>query len=104
MQKNEYHLSWDVIERAQPYSAATNRCNLCIAKKYFIVKTKPSLNKRRQIFSSCPHRKTHLLQNYQMPGKERKKKPKKHMVGPATEHILVIPEESGGHTTTLSSA
>ena len=24
--KTEYHLSWDVIERAQPYSAATNRC------------------------------------------------------------------------------
>ena len=33
--KTEYHLSWDVIERAQPYSAATNRCNLCIAEKYF---------------------------------------------------------------------
>ena len=61
----EYHLSWDVIERAQPYSAATNRCNLCIAEKYFILKTKPSLNKRREIFSSCPHRKKHLLQNYQ---------------------------------------
>ena len=61
-----------VIERAQPYSAATNRCNLCIAEKYFIVKTKPSLNKRRQIFSSCPHRKKHLLQNYQWPGNEKK--------------------------------
>ena len=55
--KTEYHLSWAVIERAQPYSAATNRCNLCIAEKYFILHTKPSLNKRREIFSSCPHRK-----------------------------------------------
>ena len=52
--KTEYHLSWAVIERAQPYSAATNRCNLCIAEKYFILHTKPSLNKRREIFSSCP--------------------------------------------------
>ena len=50
--KTEYHLSWDVIERAQPYSAATNRCKLCIAEKYFILKTKRSLNKRREIFSS----------------------------------------------------
>ena len=55
--KTEYHLSWDVIERAQPYSAATNRCNLCIAEKYFILKTKPSLNKRREIFLSCPPQK-----------------------------------------------
>ena len=66
-----YHLSWDVIERAQPYSAATNRCNLCIAEKYFILKTKTSLNKRREIFSSCPHRKKHLLQNYQWPGNKK---------------------------------
>ena len=54
--KTEYHLSWDVIERAQPYSAATNRCNLCIAEKYFILKTKPSLNKT--IFLSSPQKET----------------------------------------------
>ena len=99
--KTEYHLSWDVIERAQPYSAATNRCNLCIAEKYFILKTKSSLNKRREIFSSCPHRKKHLLQNYQWPGNEKKQQ---HKVGTATEHTSVIPEESGGQATPLSSA
>ena len=99
--KTEYHLSWDVIDRAQPYPAATNRCNLCIAEKYFILKTKPSLNKRRETFSSCPHRKKHLLQNYQWPGNEKKQQ---HKVGTATEHTSVIPEESGGQATPLSSA
>ena len=98
--KTEYHLSWDVIDRAQPYSAATNRCNLCIAEKYFILKTKPSLNKRRETFSSCPHRKKHLLQNYQWPGNEKKQD----KVGTATKHTSVIPEESGGQATPLSSA
>ena len=88
--KTEYHLSWDVIERAQPYSAATNRCNFCIAENYFILKTKPSLNKRREIFSSCPNRKKHLLQNYQWPGNENKQQ---HKVGRATEHTSVIPAE-----------
>ena len=96
--KTEYHLSWDVIERAQPYSAATNRCNLCIAEKYFILKTKPSLNKRRKIFSSLPHRKKHLLQNY----RKRKKTTTPGRNG--TEHTTVIPEESGGQATPLSSA
>ena len=99
--KTEYHLSWDVIERAQPYSAATNSSNLCIAEKYFILKTKPSLNKRREIFSSCPHRKKHLQQNYQWPGNENKQQ---HKVGTATKYTSVIPEESGGQATPLSSA
>ena len=101
--KTAYHLSWAVIERAQPYSAATNRCNLCTAEKYFILHTKPSLNKRREIFSSCPHRKKHLLQNYQWPGNENKQQ---HKVGTASanEHTSVIPEESGGPATALSSA
>ena len=94
------YLSWDIIERAQPYSAATNRYNLCIAEKCFILKTKPSLNKRREIFSSCPHTKKHLLLNYQWPGNE-KQQPK---VGTATNHTSVIPEESGGQATPLSSA
>ena len=62
--KTEYHLSWDIIERAQLYSAATNRCNLCIAEKCFILKTKPSLNKRREIFSPCPLRKKHLYKTF----------------------------------------
>ena len=52
--KTEYHLSWDVIERAQPYSAATNRCNLCIAEKYFILKTKPSSTKEGKYFHHAP--------------------------------------------------
>ena len=95
-----YHLSWDIIERAQPYSAATNRCNLCIAEKYFILKIKSSLNKRREIFSPCFHGKKHLLQNYQWPGIKNKQH---HKVGTATEHTSVIPEESGGQARPLSS-
>ena len=55
--KTEYHLSWDIIERPQPYSATTKRCDLYIEEKYFILKTKPSLNKRREILLSCLHTK-----------------------------------------------
>ena len=79
--------------------AATNRCNPYIAEKYFILKTKPSLNIWREIFSSFLHRKKHLLQNYQWPVKE-----KQHKVGTTTKHTSFIPEESGGQATTLSSA
>ena len=92
-----------VIERAQPCSAATNRCNLCIAEKYFILKTKSNLNKRKEIFSSCPHRKKHLLQNYQRTGPVDQCLKKNN--NKATEHSSVIPEErSGEQATPLSSA
>ena len=57
--KTAYHLSWAVIERAQPYLAATNRCNLCTAEKYFILHTKPSLNKKKgNIFIVPPPEET----------------------------------------------
>ena len=79
--------------------AATNRCILCIAEKYFILKAKPSLNKWREIFSSYPHRKKHLLQNYQWPGNEKRQ----HKVRTATKYTSVIPEESGGQASTLSA-
>ena len=70
---------------------------------YIHTHTKPSLNKRRKIFSSCPHRKKHLLQNYHWSGNENKQQ---HKVGTASanEHTSVIPEESGGQATPLSSA
>ena len=55
--KTEYHLSWGIVERAQSYSAVTNRCSLCIAEKCFILKTKPNLSKRREIFFIVPPQK-----------------------------------------------
>ena len=83
--KTEYHLSWDIIERAQPYAAVTNRCNLYKSEKYFILRTKSNLNTRREIFSSCPHRKKHLLQNFKWPGNEKQQ----YKVGMAIEHTSV---------------
>ena len=98
--KTEYHLSWDIIEREQPFSSSNKQMQPMITEKYFILKTKPSLNKRRGIFSLYPRRKKPLLQNFQWPGNEKRQ----HKVETATEHTSVIPEESGGQATTLSSA
>ena len=45
----EYHLSWDIIERAPPYSAVTNRCNLCREIFHSKNKTKPQQKKGKSI-------------------------------------------------------
>ena len=51
--------------RAKPYSPASNRCNLCLWEKYYII-CKPelaTLNKRNELVSSCRHAKKFLLTN-----------------------------------------
>ena len=50
-------------------------------KKYFILKPKPILSKRREIFSSCPHREKQ--QNFQLRGNEKQQC----KVGTATKHL-----------------
>ena len=44
-----------ILEKAQPYSPTTGKCNLCTTEKAYIAYTHPSLNKRRELFSTCPH-------------------------------------------------
>ena len=44
---------------------ASNRCNLCLWEKYFII-YKPkmaTLNKRNELVSACRHNKKFLLSN-----------------------------------------
>ena len=56
-------LTRKILERAQPYLPTTGKCNLCTTEKAYIAYTHPSLNKRRELFSTCPHRRKHLLSN-----------------------------------------
>ena len=60
-----YSLKWRIISKANSYSTSSKKCNLCTEEKYFII-YRPnlcSLNKRHELFSSCRHRKKHLLCN-----------------------------------------
>lgn len=61
----KYTITWSIVEKARPYSPKTKRCNLCLAEKYNILSKKPSLNRRKEIYGTCMHRKKHLLQNFQ---------------------------------------
>jgi hypothetical protein len=48
---------------AKPYNCASNRCNLSLWEKYFII-CKPkmaTLNKRNELVSACRHNKKILL-------------------------------------------
>ena len=61
----EFSLSWRIVARAPAYSNATNRCNLCITEKFYII-CKPNsctLNKRNELASACRHANKYLLRN-----------------------------------------
>lgn len=64
--KTAYKISWKILKQAAPYSPASNRCNLCLWEKYFII-CQPelaSLNRRNELISSCRHASKFLLKNY----------------------------------------
>ncbi len=61
----DFNIKWKTLKRAKPYSCASNRCNLCLWEKFFII-CKPeqaTLNKRNELVSSCRHAKKFLLIN-----------------------------------------
>ena len=73
LKENTVHtVTWKILEKAQPYSSTTGKCNLCTTEKAHIAYAHPSLNKRRELFSTCPHRRKHLLSNLKS---EEKKNP-----------------------------
>ena len=62
---------WTILDKAKPCLPATRKCDLCLTEKYHILLEKSRLlNKRSEIFGTCPHRKKHLLQNSDRSNKE----------------------------------
>ena len=58
-------ISWKIIDKSAPYSPSSNKCNLCLLEKYYII-CKPhmcTLNKRNELAATCRHRRKHLLCN-----------------------------------------
>jgi hypothetical protein len=58
-----YTIKWKLLKRAKPYNCASNRCNLCLWEKYFIIckRKMATLNKRNELVSACRHNKKFLL-------------------------------------------
>ena len=61
----DFNIIWKILKQAKPYNNTSNRCNLCLWEKYFII-CKPSLaslNKRNELVSSCRHADKFLIKN-----------------------------------------
>ena len=64
--KNEkFSLSWKIINRSRSLRNGDKACRLCIKEAALILQAgKDHLNKRKEITSTCRHRKKHLLASY----------------------------------------
>ena len=53
-----FHLEREVATYTSPYKCGIRSCNLCLTKKYFIIREDPLilLNKRTELISKCLHR------------------------------------------------
>ena len=63
--ESKFKVTWKILKQAAPFNPASNRCNLCLWEKYFII-CKPelySLNKRNELITSCRHANKFLLKN-----------------------------------------
>ena len=60
-------LSWEIIDRARPYTNGSKTCSLCLTEKFHIITSqKKFLNKRSELVSTCRHGNKYLLKNYKV--------------------------------------
>ena len=58
-----YTITWQILARASSYNPSSGMCRLCLKEKYLIMFTHETaaLNKRNEIYNSCRHRASKLL-------------------------------------------
>ena len=72
-EKNKnYEITWKILDRGEPFSPISGRCELCLKEKFYILFRPESadINSRDELFSACRHRISNLL----IPHERKKKK------------------------------
>ena len=64
--RSKFKITWRILKQTSPYSPASNRCNLCLWEKFFIIckLELAALNKRNALVTSCRHANKFLLKNF----------------------------------------
>ena len=58
-----YTITWQILARASSYNPSSGMCRLCLKEKFFIMfaPATASSNKRNEVYNSCRHRASKLL-------------------------------------------
>lgn len=62
-----YNITWKTIKRTKSYNPASNKCDLCLWEKYFLIREPKSstINSRNELVTACRHSRKYLLQQFQ---------------------------------------
>ena len=62
----DFTVKWRILDRAPTFNPITRKCRVCLKEKFYIMydKSGSSLNKRREVFNTCIHKKPKLLENF----------------------------------------
>ena len=62
-QGHPYSIDWQILARASSYNPSSGMCRLCLKEKFLIMfaPETASLNKRNEVYNSCRHRASKLL-------------------------------------------
>ena len=65
-QNISYNIKWKILKVVNSYKKESKRCMLCLTEKTMILHADKSLliNKRRELFNKCLHRKKHKLKAF----------------------------------------
>ena len=61
--KAEYTIEWKIVKQMKLYAPNKKVYYLCLEENFRILMEKPMLNRRKEIFSFCVHKKHFLLKN-----------------------------------------
>ena len=58
-----YSITWQILARVSSYNSSSGMCCLCRKEKFFIMfdPATASLNKRNEVYNTCRHRASKLL-------------------------------------------
>ena len=59
--KEDFDLSWGIIDKTASYNGSSVKCRLCSFEKYHILMKDGLLNSRSELVSKCRHRRLHLI-------------------------------------------
>ena len=62
-----FNIKWEIVKKVKRFSPNDKVCKLCLQEKLSILRSTSSLNKRREIFGHCIHRKKILHSNTNKP-------------------------------------
>ena len=65
-EKTDYDVKWKIIDRGSTYTPVTDRCNLCLKEKYYLLRftNDYTINNRNEFGNSCRHYKKLLISNH----------------------------------------